>query len=222
MSERRSPPKSEPPRARGDHARVEVASRTELRTWLAANHTQAESIWLVTWKKATADKHVPYAAIVEEALCFGWIDSLPRKLDDERTMLRLSPRKAGSAWSQVNKYKVAALIAAGLMTPAGLAKIQQAKADGSWDTLNEVETLTVPADLAAALAGNADARRYFDAFPRSAKRGILEWIASARQPETRQRRVADTVAKAAENIRANHARQLKPPGAADKPGKASR
>ncbi|MFM9940201.1 MAG: YdeI/OmpD-associated family protein [Hyphomicrobiaceae bacterium] len=222
MSDRRSTRKTPPAAKRGDHARIEVTSRAELRGWLTTNHSQTESIWLVTWKKATGDKHLPYAAIVDEALCFGWIDSLPRKLDETRTMLRLSPRKPRSAWSQVNKDKVAALMAAGLMTPAGLAKIQQAKSDGSWDALNEVETLSVPADLAAGLAKNAAARDHFDAFPRSVKRGILEWIASARQPETRQRRIAETVAKAAENLRANHPRQLKRPSAAVKPGKPSR
>lgn len=222
MSRGRAPKEKITARRRSDHAQVEVASRAELRSWLAANHTQADSIWLVTWKKATADKHVPYATIVDEALCFGWIDSLPRKLDATRTMLRLSPRKPGSAWSRVNKDKVAALVAEGLMTPSGLAKIQQAKADGSWDALNEVETQTLPADLSAALAGNANARRHFDAFPRSVKRGILEWIASARQPETRQRRIAETVAKASDGLRANHVRQLKRPKAATAPGHTRR
>jgi uncharacterized protein YdeI (YjbR/CyaY-like superfamily) len=185
---------------------VEVKSRAEWRAWLVAHHGQAESIWLVTHKKAEGDKHVPYEVVVEEALCFGWVDSLPRKLDERRSMLLLSPRKPGSAWSRINKERAERMIAAGLMTPAGLARVEQAKADGSWSRLDEVEALAVPGDLAEALAACPNASRNFEAFPRSVKRGILEWIMQAKRPETRAKRVAETARLAAENKRANQFR----------------
>jgi uncharacterized protein YdeI (YjbR/CyaY-like superfamily) len=112
------------------YPRVEVRGRAELREWLAAHHSQAEGVWLVTYKKKPGAPHLPYSDIVEEALCFGWIDSLPRKLDDDRTMLLLTPRKAGSAWSAANKQRVERMSEAGLMKEAGLRKVEEAKASG--------------------------------------------------------------------------------------------
>ena len=185
-----------------DFPRIVVASRAELRTWLAAHHTRTQSIWLVTWKKGDP-RHVPYGHIVEEALCFGWVDSLPRKLDAERSMLLLSPRRNGSAWSKANKARVERLIGEGLMTEAGLAKVEAAKQSGLWTKLDAVDALVVPADLAAALQGHAPARQHWDAFPRSVRRGILEWIEQAKRPETRSRRIQETASKAQRNERAN-------------------
>lgn len=179
--------------------RVTVASRAELRAWLAANHDRDEAIWLVTFKKGGGRPHVPWSDVVDEALCFGWIDSLPRKLDAERTMLLLSPRRPGSRWSRINRDKVERLTAAGLMTPAGAAK-----ADGSWQALDTVDALLVPDDLAAALAGHPPAAARFAAFSPSSRRGILEWIAAARRPDTRARRITETAELAARNIKANH------------------
>ena len=124
-----------------DLPQIEVTSRAQLRDWLEANCAISGSIWLVTWKKQTPNRHVPYDAIVEEALCFGWVDSLPRKLDEQRTMLLLSPRKLGSAWSAANKARVERLTASGRMTPAGLAAVEAAQADGSWVFLDDVERL---------------------------------------------------------------------------------
>jgi uncharacterized protein YdeI (YjbR/CyaY-like superfamily) len=187
--------------------RVEVTSRAALRAWLEANHGRSQSVWLVTYKKAAGDRHLPYDAIVEEALCFGWVDSLPRKLDAERSMLLLSPRKAGSAWSAVNKARVEALAVAGLIAAPGLAKIEAAKADGAWTRLDGVERLEVPADLAAALAALPPAADNFAAFPRSTRRGILEWILQAKRPDTRAKRIEETARLAAQNVRANQFRQ---------------
>jgi uncharacterized protein YdeI (YjbR/CyaY-like superfamily) len=186
-----------------DFLRVQVESRAEWRAWLAANHIQAESIWLVTFKKAAGERYLPYDDVVEEALCFGWIDSLGRTLDHERTMLLLSPRKAGSGWSKVNKERIERLVAEDMMAAPGLAKIERAKADGSWSRLDEVEALVIPDDLAQALSRHEGAAANFEAFPRSAKRGILEWIMQARRPETRAKRIAETALLAAENRRAN-------------------
>ncbi|WP_035994617.1 YdeI/OmpD-associated family protein [Leptolyngbya sp. KIOST-1] len=182
---------------------VQVESRAEWRDWLMANHARTEGIWLITYKKLPGRPYVSYSDVVEEALCFGWIDSKPNQLDDERTMLWLARRQSGSGWSALNKKRVEAMTAAGLMMPSGLAKIEAAKQDGSWEKLDAIERLEVPPDLAAALAANAAAQTNFEAFPRSAKRGILEWIASAKRAETRDRRVAETVELAAQNLRAN-------------------
>ncbi|WP_297508630.1 YdeI family protein [uncultured Caulobacter sp.] len=189
--------------------RVEITSRQGLRDWLEANHARADSVWLVTWKIADRERYVPYDAIVEEALCFGWIDSQPRRLDAERSMRLLSPRKAGSGWSKLNRERVERLLAEGRMAPPGLAKIEAAKADGSWQRLDAVETLVAPADLVEALRADAQAKAAFEGFPPSARRAILEWIAAARAPETRARRIAETVSQAALGLRANQPRQPK-------------
>lgn len=191
-----------------DRPRVEVHSRAEWRRWLAAHHTQPDGIWLVTYKK-TADprRYLSYDDIVEEALCFGWVDSLPRTVDASRSMRLVAPRRAKSAWSAVNKARVEKLVAARKMAPAGLDAVARAKADGSWAQLDAVEALTVPPDLRRALAAHPPAATHFEAFPRSSKRLILEWIASARTPETRDKRVLETARLAAENQRANHWRK---------------
>jgi uncharacterized protein YdeI (YjbR/CyaY-like superfamily) len=138
---------------------------------------------------------------VQEALCFGWIDSLPRKLDADRTMHYLSPRKPKSMWSAVNKRHVEELVAKGLMTAAGLRKIEAAKADGSWDTLNAVDALEMPTDLRKALAKDKAAKKHFDAFPRSARKFILYWVGSAKTEATRTKRIEETVRCAVLNIR---------------------
>lgn len=187
--------------------RVEIATRADWRAWLTVHHGSSGSIWLVFPRKAASAQAPSVDDIVEEALCFGWIDSLPRKLDDKRSMLLLSPRRAGSNWSGVNKARVARMMEAGLMTPAGLQKIEAAKGDGSWDALNEVDRLEAPQDLLAALDAAPPARQHFEAFPPSTRRGILEWILNARQQTTRAARIADTAAKAQLNQRANQWRK---------------
>ena len=186
---------------------VHPKSRAEWRKWLEKNHTRTEGIWVITYKKATGKPRMDYDESVEEALCFGWIDSKGNKLDDERSMLWFAPRKAGTGWSKLNKERVAKLIKARLMTPAGLAKINAAKKDGSWNALDAVEALELPSDLVKAFSKSKTAQGYFEAFPRSVKRGILEWISSAKKPETRAKRIEETVTQAEKNIRANQWRQ---------------
>ncbi|MGB8701014.1 MAG: YdeI/OmpD-associated family protein [Thermosynechococcaceae cyanobacterium] len=182
---------------------IHPLTRAAWREWLAQHHPRSKGIWLISYKKATGKPRFDYDEAVSEALCFGWIDSKPNTLDDERSMLWFAPRKSGSGWSKPNKDRIANLIAAGLMMPAGLAKVEAAKQDGSWFALDAIEALEIPADLAAAFADNTIAQQYFDAFPRSAKRGILEWIATAKKAETRAKRIAETVRLATNNIRAN-------------------
>jgi uncharacterized protein YdeI (YjbR/CyaY-like superfamily) len=186
---------------------VHPLTRDEWRAWLEKNHTRDEGVWLISYKKAAKKQTVSYDEAVEEALCFGWVDSKPGKLDDERTMLYFAPRKRGSKWSKPNKERVARLTEAGLMASAGLAKVEAAKRDGTWTALDAVEALEVPPDLAAALALYPKAAEYWDAFPRSVKRGILEWILNAKKPETRAKRVGETARLASENKRANQWRE---------------
>ena len=192
-----------------DFERVEVTSRADLRRWFERNAARTESVWIVTWKKAPGAPHLPYGDVRDEALCFGWIDSRPARLDEARSMLLVSPRRKGSGWSAINKARVAALTAEGRMTPGGLAAVAAAKADGSWTKLDPVETLVPPQDLDAAFRRHAGAQGFWEAFPPSTRRGILEWIGSARKPETRAARIEETARLAAENIRANMPRQPK-------------
>ncbi len=186
---------------------VHPLTRAEWRRWLEANHTRREGVWLVTFKKDTGQPRVEYEEAVEEALCFGWVDSKPNTLDEQRSLLWFAPRKPRTGWSMPNKERVERLLAAELLAPAGLAKIEAAKADGSWTLLDSVEALEIPPDLAEALAAYPSAAANFDAFPRSVKRGILEWIAIAKKPETRAQRVAETARLAEDNVRANQWRQ---------------
>lgn len=171
-----------------------MASRAALRPWLAANHTGAGTVWLVTWKKPDP-RHLPYEALVEELLCWGWIDSVTRKVDAARSALRISPRNPRSAWSAINKAHVARARASGAMTPAGEALVAAAQANGMWDFLDDVERLERPPDLAAALA-EAGLGAAWDGWPRSVRRGTLEWIKTAKTAPTRAKRIADVIASA--------------------------
>ncbi|MEZ4789041.1 MAG: YdeI/OmpD-associated family protein [Flavobacteriales bacterium] len=186
---------------------VEVTTRAQWRAWLKAHHTRTTGIWLVYWKKEHADKHIGIAAIVEEALCFGWIDSTARALDADRSMLHLCPRKPKSMWSKVNKERVERLIANKRMARAGHQAIETAKANGSWNALDAVEAFHVPEDLERAFKKNRTAWKHFNAFPPSARKFILHWIGSAKTEATRLKRIAQTVALAEQSIRAGMRRQ---------------
>jgi uncharacterized protein YdeI (YjbR/CyaY-like superfamily) len=188
---------------------VHPATRDEWRTWLEQNHTRADGVWFVSYKKSAGKPRVDYEEAVEEALCFGWIDSKAGTVDDERTMMWMSPRKSGSGWSRPNKVRIKRLMAEGRMAAPGLAKIEAAKRDGSWTVLDAVEALEVPDDLQAALASYPDAARHFAAFPPSARKAILQWITTAKKPETRAARIAEAARLANENVRANQPRPPK-------------
>jgi uncharacterized protein YdeI (YjbR/CyaY-like superfamily) len=190
-------------RARDNLELVEPRDRAEWRAWLERNHGTSRGIWLAVGKKGNTRTALTYVEAVEEALCFGWIDSVVNRLDEHRFKQLVTPRKPGGTWARSNKERVERLTAQGLMTPAGFAAIESAKADRTWTLLEEIEALTVPDDLAIALDSNPTARGYFEAFPDSAKRLALWWIRSAKRPETRATRVAETVRLAAENRRAN-------------------
>lgn len=189
--------------ASNEYERVQPKTRAEWRRWLAKHHDSAPGVWFVAWKKASGNVSPSYDEQVEEALCFGWVDSRPQKVDDERAALLFTPRKPRSGWAGTNKARVERLIADGKMQPAGLAKIEAAKRDGSWDALTASEALDEPPELAAAFRRDATARRHWDAFPPGVRKAILQWITSAKRDETRAKRVEETVTLAAQNVRAN-------------------
>jgi uncharacterized protein YdeI (YjbR/CyaY-like superfamily) len=184
---------------RAVNAEIPIPSRAALRDWLAANHARSGSVWLAIWK-VPDPRHVPYPQIVEELLCWGWVDSLPKKLDDKQSLLRASPRNPKSAWSAVNKAHVERARASGAMTAAGEALIAQAIRGGQWDALNEVEALTMPDDLTAALAAFGAAATW-DAYPRNVKRGTLEQITAAKTAPTRAARIAEVAESAGAGLR---------------------
>jgi len=185
---------------------VQCETRAEWRAWLEANHATATGAWLVTWRNDTGHPVLDYEAGVEEALCFGWIDSRGGRLDEQRSKLYYASRKPRSGWARTNKARVERLVAAGQMAPAGLAAIERAKANGSWTMLDDVENLVVPDDLGAALEASPPARDHWEAFPPSERRMTLEWIRQARRPETRSARIATAVDRAVRKERINQGR----------------
>lgn len=156
----------------------------------------------MTWRASSGRVGLDYEAAVEEALCFGWVDSTAGRVDDERGKLYFAPRKARSVWAATNKARVERLIADGRMAAAGMAAIERAKANGSWGVLDSVERLEVPADLASALDAHPPAATNFAAFPPSARKQMLGWVAIAQRPETRADRIAKVATSAARNERA--------------------
>ncbi len=178
---------------------IPIRSRPELRGWLAANHVTAKTVWLAIFRKHHPD-HLSYETIVEELLCWGWIDSLPRALDADRSLLMVAPRNPKSAWSAINKAHADRARASGAMTPAGEAKIAAAQANGQWDFLNDVEALLDPPDLIENLAatGTAD---FWATQPRSIRRAALEWVKTAKTPETRAKRIKDISDSATQGLR---------------------
>jgi uncharacterized protein YdeI (YjbR/CyaY-like superfamily) len=184
------------------YEQVEVTSAAELREWLEAHHAESPGIWLVSYKKAAGERYLAYEDIVREALCWGWIDSKARSLDELRSQLLLTPRKPASKWSRPNKVRIAELDAAGRMAAPGRAVVEAAKASGTWNALDDVENLVEPAELKAALEATPEGRQNWDAFPRSTRRAALEWIAAAKRPATREKRISETVELAEQNLRA--------------------
>ena len=181
---------------------VEADDRATWRAWLEANHATVGGAWLVTWLPRSGQRSLDYESAVEEALCFGWVDSTGGRIDDERGKLYFAPRKTRSPWAATNKARVERLIAEGRMAPAGLAAIERAKANGSWEVYDSVERLEVPRDLADALADAPGATANFTAFPPSARKMQLAWVARAVRPETRAARIAIVAEAAARNERA--------------------
>lgn len=177
------------------------ASRQEWRQWLADNHRSKQSVWLVYYRKKSDKPTVAYQEAVEEALCFGWIDSTKKTIDEERFMQLFSRRKPTSIWSRINKDSVKRLIDQGLMTEAGLASVEKAKKNGYWKILDDVEDLKVPGDLEEALNNIKGAMEFFLGLSRSDRKAILVWLVLARKTETRQRRISEIVELAGQKLK---------------------
>ena len=168
---------------------VEINAPGELHGWLAANHQQEKSVWVVTYKKAAGDKYVSTGEVLDELLAFGWIDGIRRKLDDRRTMQLISPRQV-QYWTATYKARAARLIEQGRMQAPGYASIERGKASGLWNFMDDVDQLIIPEDLAAALDAHQGARDYFDTINDSSKRNALRHLKLAKTVKTRQKRIA--------------------------------
>lgn len=182
-------------------------NRQEWRSWLTINSTTSLNIWLIIYHKNATTSSVTYDEAVEEALCFGWIDSKPNKRDAESYYLFFAQRNPKSNWSKANRERAERMIEHKQMTKRGLEMIQLAKKTGTWLALKEVQASILPEDLMLALKKNKLANQHFEKFPPSSKRIILEWILNAKKEETRVKRIFETVALAAKGIKANHYRQ---------------
>jgi uncharacterized protein YdeI (YjbR/CyaY-like superfamily) len=179
--------------------KTEAIDRATWRRWLEQNHQSAIGIWLIYYKVKSGKLSVSYSEAVKEALCFGWIDSKVKSIVIDRYMQIFTPRKPQSVWSKLNKQYLEELFEQGLMTEAGIKKIEAAKLDGSWTLLDAIEALIIPPDLAEALGRNAIAQQNFESFSNSTKKVILYWIDSAKRPETRQTRIEKTLIAVVQN-----------------------
>ena len=177
------------------------SSQQEWREWLKEYHNSKQSVWLICYKKQTNIPTISWSDAVDEALCFGWIDSTRKTIDNDKFIQFFCKRKTNSAWSKINKEKTEKLIQNELMTPAGYKSIETAKQNGSWTILDEVEELLIPADLEKAFENYKDSKEFFLSLSKSAKKIILHWIVSAKRPETRQNRVNETAELAAQKLK---------------------
>ena len=171
-----------------------VTDRDKWRDWLSEHHAVSSGVWLVFYKKSTSKPSIEYEAAVEEALCFGWIDSIIKKIDDKKYLRKFTPRKDKSNWSALNKKRVTKMIKAGRMTEAGLAKTRAAEKNGSWNQDGKTpRSLEIPPEFAEALAGNKKAKEHFEELAPTYRRHYLGWIAAAKRPETRKRRIDEAI-----------------------------
>lgn len=168
--------------------KVEVSSQEELRAWLMKNHRQPESVWLVTYKKSETGKYVSRWEVLDELICFGWIDGIRRKLDDKRTMQLISKRKV-EHWARTYKEKASKLIDEGKMHESGLKAIEASKSNGLWNFMDDVDNLIIPKDLSDELSKYDGAVDYFDSINDSSKRFVLRWVKLAKTEKTRKNRI---------------------------------
>jgi len=184
-----------------DISTISPKNQQEWRQWLIENHASAQAVWLLAHKKSANKATISWSEMVDEALCFGWIDSVRKSVSDESFVQFLCKRKPKSGWSKINKEKVERLIADGLMAEAGFKSIEIAKQNGSWNLLDEIEELTIPVDLDAAFVLNAGAKEFFLGLSKTVRKMMLQWIAFAKRPETRQKRINEIAELAARKIK---------------------
>jgi len=177
------------------------ASQADWRKWLIENHTAKQSVWLVYHKIKSNVPSISWSQAVDEALCFGWIDSTARPIDDLTFMQFFCKRKPNSAWSKINKAKVERLINEGLMTQAGFNSIEKAKQNGSWIILDGVEELKIPKDLSAAFKVQRGSKPFFLSLSKSVQKSILHWLVLAKKPETRQKRINEIAILAGQKLK---------------------
>jgi uncharacterized protein YdeI (YjbR/CyaY-like superfamily) len=182
------------------------AGRAQWRNWLEENHATEQSVWILCYKMKSGVPTLSWSDAVEEALCFGWIDSTRKTVDSDSFIQFFTRRKAVSTWSKVNKEKVQRLIDEGLMREAGFKSIELAKNNGSWTVLDAVEDLLIPEDLEWAFAAHAGSGDYFSGLSKSVKKMMLTWIAFAKRPETRQKRIDEIASLAAKGLKPNQFR----------------
>ncbi|NND08691.1 MAG: hypothetical protein HKN87_20140 [Saprospiraceae bacterium] len=175
--------------------------KKDWRNWLQLNHNQKEGVWLVFYKKKSPNYNLSWSESVDQALCFGWIDSTKRTIDSTKYKQYFCKRKEKSNWSKINKDKVKTLIDQGLMEEEGFKSIEIAKENGSWTILDEVEALVIPEDLEAEFANCKGSLEYFDSLSKSGKKALLYWIVSAKRRETRQKRILEIVENASKNLK---------------------
>ena len=175
-----------------DIQEIEAPDRATFRKWLEENHATEQAVWLIFWKKGSGHPSIEWGEAVDEALCFGWIDSKVQSIDESRYRQYWTVRKPGSFWSRINKEKIAQLTAAGQMSPAGVAAVERAKEDGSWSILDGPEAGIVPEDLADAM-DSAGVRDAYDTLTAGARKAILAWLVMARRESTRANRVTKTI-----------------------------
>lgn len=179
-------------------------SNDSWRNYLEVHHASTKNVWLILYKKNSGIPSLTYSEAVDEALCFGWVDSKPNKRDEKSYYQFFAKRNPKSNWSRVNKEKIARLAAAGKLAPAGEAMVKLAQDNGTWDALNDVEDLVIPKDMLELFQQYPPiARENWDNFPRSVKRGVLEWIFNAKRPATRTKRITETVENASRGERVN-------------------
>ena len=178
--------------------KAHFTNRNDWRSWLTENHATEKEIWLIHYKKHTGKPTITYEEAVEEALCFGWIDGVLRRLDDDRYILRYSPRKNKSIWAESNKERAERMIKQGRMTEAGLAKIREAKKNGEW---YKVISTKIPPDLKEALAGDSKALKSFENLAPSRQKQLIWWVTNAKRDETRQRRIKEIVSMVGQNMK---------------------
>jgi len=176
-------------------------SRQAWREWLEANHESKQAVWLIYYKKKSNLPTVLYSDAVDEALCFGWIDSKAKPIDEEKYMQFFTKRKPKSIWSKINKEKIERLTKEGLMTQAGFEIIEIAKQNGSWNILDESEALIVPEDLKKGFQKSTAAMDYFSSLSRSDKRNILQWLVLAKRQETREKRITEIIELAEQKLK---------------------
>jgi uncharacterized protein YdeI (YjbR/CyaY-like superfamily) len=173
---------------------VYVKTRKEWRDWLNQNHDKSSGVWLVFYKKHKGQDTLEYDDAVEEALCFGWIDSIIKKIDDEKYVRKLTPRKADSRWSDLNKKRITKLEKKGLLTEAGNRKAREAKASGLWDKPDRPQiSSSIPRELESALAKNKKAKIFFDQLAPSHQKRFIGWISAAKRQETKERRLREAI-----------------------------